>query len=464
MASLSSVKEEPLCESQVADSRFLGFCFRVGTKSEALRWQSTLKSQYPGAAHVPVVWKINGIEEGFDEDDEPPNSVGPGILPILLPETTTTTTTNDETAGLAVVIVRYFERQLLGVTCGRLPQCYQSTTRLTIHRFRHREDASTPMNWEVPAGSNNIYGMGAGDCELILNVMEDYDSSDAGSSFLLEKVRRELDFGGFRGAEGEVLPRLQNLQADLGDNLIPVYRYPGNYNGQEWVTFDWAPTSLRIKAAVEQALQPLVNQTMNHCVTNYYRDGKDFIAHHSDKDLDLNQAGVIVSFSLGDERVLELRRRTDPKDVTRVALPHCSMLVLGPKTNQQFSHSILANEDSTQPRISLTLREVKTFLDTNTGRLFGQGVQAKSLSEIRSRHMMENMGWFGGFCALSAWLVGSPTSSKRSPAMLQSTLMTGLFATGVLSLRYWNNRLYQQREEQEAREFFSKKSMSGTKY
>lgn len=454
MASSAVAKEEPLCESQVGDSRFLGFCFRIETESEALQWQSTLKSQHPDAAHVPVVWKINNNDkqerEGCDEDGEPPNSVGPGILPLLA-------------NGLAVIIVRYFDHRLLGVTCGRLPQCYQSVTKLAVHRFLHSSEE--PMIWEIPATAmattNNIYGMAAGDCELILNVVEDPSGS------LLDQVRQELDFGGFRGAAGEVLPRLQNLQADLVDNLMPVYRYPGNYNGQEWATFDWAPTSLQIKTAVERALLPLVNQTMNHCVTNYYRDGKDFIAHHSDKDLDLNREGVIVSVSLGDERILELRRRTDPKDVTRVVLPHCSMLVLGPKTNQEFSHAILAKEESTQPRISLTLREVKTFLDANTGRLFGQGVEAKSLHEIRRRHMMENMGWFGGFCALSAWLVGSPatdTKGRRSPSMLQSTLWTGLFATGVLSLRYWNNRRYQQREEQEAREFFSNKSMSGTKY
>ena len=459
----SSKEQVPLAELQVADSRFLGFCFRVTSPADAKSRQSAVKAHYPDAAHVPVVYKLarnTNTETGFEEDDEPPQSVGPGILELLLHE-------EHDDEDLAVVIVRYFQEKLLGVTCGRLPQCYQSIARLSLHRFRHKQGGMTPMIWDIPRPTQNVYGMAAGDCELILNVVPSLTDSSSPSS-LLEQVRNELDFGGFRGAAGEALPRLQNLQADLSDGLVPVYRYPGNYNGQEWATFNWAPTSLQIKKAVEQALQqPFVTQTMNHCVTNYYRDGKDFIAHHSDKDLDLNRNGVIVSVSLGDERIMELRRRAEPKDVTRIPLPHGSMLVLGPKTNQLFSHSILAKEESTKPRISLTLRDVKTFLDATTGRLFGQGVEAKSLSDIRRRHMLENVGWFGGFCALSAFLVAG--NSKRSkegppPSMMQSTILSGLFATSVLSLRYWNNRRSQKREEQFAREFFSKTSLSGTKY
>jgi hypothetical protein len=258
---------------------------------------------------------------------------------------------------------------------------------------------------------------------------------------------------------------LQNLQADVSDKIIPVYRYPGNYNGQEWTTFEWAPTSWNIKQAVEKGLLPLVEQTMNHCVTNYYRDGKDFIAHHSDKVLDLNQDGVIVSVSLGDERVLELRRRQEPMDITRVVLPHGSMLVLGPHTNKLFSHSILAKDGSGEPRISLTFRDVKTFLDCTTGRLFGQGAQAKSLADVRTRHHIETLGWWGGFGALSAWwFVASHRKNGHAPPPLQSFATLGLLQVGILSLRHWNNMQYLKQEEKSARESFSQTSMSGTKY
>lgn len=459
---------EPLAELQIADSRFLGFGFPITTEQEALEWQSQLQAQYPDAAHVPMVWKLAEdaqsatVSAGCDEDDEPRHSVESGCLPLV-------------PSGVAVVIVRYFGNQLLGVTCGRLPQCYQSIVRLTVHRFLH---GNTPMIWDIPkptttnSHNGNVYGMAAGDCELVLNVVQDPPPNDglhaspASSSLLLQKVLNELDFGGFRGAAGEVLPRLQNLQADVSENAtIPVYRYPGNYTGQEWTTYPWAPTCFQIKLAVEKALQPLIQQTMNHCVTNYYRDGNDFIGHHSDKDLDLNRDGVIVSVSLGDERILELRRRQEPQDVTRIALPHGSMLVLGPKTNQLFSHSILPKLESTQPRVSLTLRDVQTFLDMNTGRLFGQGTEAKSLAEIRQWYMIENVAWLGSLGALSTWLV-TGTGSKRTNQswILSTTLATAAFAASFFSVRYWSHWRYQKGEEQAARDFFSKASMSGTKY
>lgn len=446
---------EPLCEIQVADSRFLGFCFdktTVKSQQDIEKLKQSLKTQYPDAAHIPLVWRLNGNEKelkGWDEDGEPPESVGPGIMEELAlapPE-------------VAVVgVVRFFGTQLLGVTCGRLPQCYRSIARLSLHRYLNPQK---PMEWEnLQQPDHNVYGLAAGDTELILNVVEDPANA------VFTKVQKELDFDGFRGASGEVLPRLQNLQADLSDHLIPVYRYPGNYRGDQWKTFPWSPTSLKIKKSVEDALLPLVTQTMNHCVTNLYRDGTDFIAHHSDKDLDLNRDGVIVSVSLGDERIMELKRRSEPKDVIRIRLPHRSMLVLGPRTNKEFSHSIIPKsegEDSSSSRISLTLRDVKTFKDMKTGRLFGQGVaeDKQPLQQIRTRYLVENTVAFAGFCAISASMVS--LSSKQQP-INTSILLGGLFAAGTLSYRLLTNTRYQREEERAARDFFSRTSVTGTKY
>lgn len=438
--------EKALAEMEVADSRFLGFCLGdVSSKEAILEFQQSLKTRYPDAAHIPVVWILGKDEESWDEDGEPPNSVGPEIVKEIKAQ---------GCSGMAVAVVRYFGEKLLGVTCGRLPQCYKSIAKLTLHRYLY--GPKTPMEVEIMNADTSIYGLAAGDCELILDVVTDP------KQHILNDVRDELNFDGFRGASGEALPRLQNLQADLSDNVIPVYRYPGNYRGNQWKTFEWSPKSRKIKEAVEESLAPLVLQTMNHCVANYYRDGEDFIDHHSDKDLDLNQQGVIVSVSLGDERVMELRRRANPRDVTRVTLPHGSMLVLGPKTNKQFTHSILRKKKGcTEPRISLTLREVKTYMDLKTGRLFGQGVSTDSLSNIRRVNLMENCLFFAGFSTLSAIMV-----SKQKVAMNTNMclLFAGLFTTGSFSFRYLADNARKRREERAARDFFSRSSTSGTKY
>jgi putative IMPACT (imprinted ancient) family translation regulator len=436
---------EPLGEIAVADSRFLGFVFSL--KDKPARHQEALQKLYPDAAHIPIAFVNNG-EEGWDEDGEPTDSVGPHIINELKKKLDNSKT---KTTGFAVAVVRFWGEELLGVTCGRLPQCYQSIAKLVLHR--HFAGNTAPLEQEISETNDSVYGLAAGDCELVLNVVDDSDNT------LFDKVKTELNFEGFRGAAGEVLPRLQNLQADLSENIIPVYRYPGNYCGEEWDTFEWSPASLEIKKAVEEKL--LLPQTMNHCVTNYYRDGTDFIGHHSDKDLDLNRNGVIVSVSLGDERIMELKRRSEPKDTTRITLPPRSMLVLGPKTNKEFSHSILQKTDSNEARISLTLREVKTFKDLNTGRLFGQGVSNKSLTQLRGRYLIENSVFFSGFCALSAFMV---SSKARPPNTTNSFVMAGVFALSTLSVRLFANAWYRKQEEKEAREFFSKMSMHGTRY
>lgn len=350
---------EPLAELLIADSRFLGMCSPIANEDEALRFQGKCQKNHPEASHVALVWRTYN-NTGWDEDGEPPNAVGPQVV-------------EEVSAGYALVLVRYFHgQQLLGVTCGRLSQCYRSVARDTMHRYLH---PNQPYERDCGKPTSNMYGLGAGDCELILNVIPEEEERDEENGMkLVERIRAELNFDGFRGAQGETLPRLQNLQADLSENAIPIYRYPGNYSGQEWKTFQWSPTSLMIKEKVEGALQPIFAQTMNHCVTNYYRDGHDFISHHSDKDLDLNPEAVIVSVSLGDERVLELKRRSEPRDVTRLVLPHRSMLVLGPITNRLFSHSILPKEDSTEARISLTFPGCPNVL----GSTFGKIVWARS--------------------------------------------------------------------------------------
>ena len=224
-------------------------------------------------------------------------------------------------------------------------------------------------------------------------------SSGSSSSSIVQKLLSELQWEGMVGSKNEMLPRLQNLQADLPNekSTLPIYRYPGNYSGTEWPTHPWSPTSLSIKRSVEQALRPLYAQHMNHCVSNLYRNDNDNTNHHSDKDLDLNGNGMIVSISLGARRMMEVRDRQAPHDVARVELPEGSMFVLGPYTNARFTHSVLPLEGHAQDgrvvgfctqglnegvecsvegggRISLTFRDVRTFSDVKSQRLFGQGV------------------------------------------------------------------------------------------
>jgi putative IMPACT (imprinted ancient) family translation regulator len=501
-SSSSSSLSNALGEIRVADSRFLGFCVPIQCSNDVNELQRSFQKEYPDASHIPVAWwippqqvdsaggggsdagtAISSISNngGFDEDGEPPGSVGH----MIQEEIQTFFSTQGPIVvdmneggcggrgGVAVIVARYFGERLLGVTCGRLGQCYRAITRLTLHRC-FRPDIPLELTMDVVDEDDNeqtrdIYGMGAGDCELILNCVEEdfaWNPNDSTrEATLVQTLLSELQFDGFRGASDEVLPRLQNLQADLSTGVLPIYRYPGNYFGTEWTTFSWSPTSLRLKEAVEEKLRPLVHQTMNHCVTNYYRDGKDFIAHHSDKDLDLNRDGVIVSLSLGAERTLELKRRAEPRDVIRVPLPHRSMLVLGPYTNREWTHAILPNVESTGVRLSLTLREVMTFQDLSTGRLFGQGVGNTTLQNLRTRALIENTTFCGSLFVLSSYFASRQgLSSTKSNYIFVSAVVAAAIVAATAGLGKLSVVLDRRRQEREARDFFSKTSSAGTKY
>ncbi|CAB9524534.1 isochorismatase family [Seminavis robusta] len=576
----------PLAYSQVADSVFWGFATTGITEpSQVSDFVHRIRQLHPTATHIPYAWNLPPLQQhdndndnndavmqdesdrtppqygssrsGYNEDGEPEGSTGPLLLEQvqeskhetdgiwLFPEEVGGASSS-KSAGTVVVVVRYFGSQLLGVTCGRLGQCYQRIAQTALHRLFRGYHVPLLLDFTTTSNNNpqNLYGLAAGDTELHLNVL----AADKDKDELMSTLLDELDFDGFKGAQGEVLPRLQNLQADFyrydpdtdgpvpinsttnnnsdedDGNIIPVYRYPGNYQGDEWETFPWSPTSLDIKQTVEAALPHFYNQqTMNHCVTNYYRHADDYIAHHGDKDLDLDKHAAIVSVSIGAARILELRRRAEPRDLTRVLLPHGSMLLLGPVTNRYFTHSILPvvqdplhggcgptrhNSTSTDDdqkqhdphaRISLTMRRVTTYMDTKTRRLFGEGVECQTLQGLRRSQRWENLSFVLGFGAFwrsvwyyaatkeykhlpllvpASWLAVSSkqqqqnsgtASLSRTNVILQSVAQEGVVLLGSAAFAWWSysglRRVYHRRkEEQSAREFFTKKSSSGTKY
>ncbi|KAL7500144.1 hypothetical protein ACHAWT_008627 [Skeletonema menzelii] len=520
---------EPLSELKVADSTFLAF---VCCSDNVDKYLAEVKRQHPKAAHIP--YASSSLASGGDrcDDDGEPEAalVGDSLLNELkayknqLRRQRTMRISGDHhlfeekdemmscggtPVANAVIIVRYFGNQLLGVTCGRLKGVYVRVARLALHRHLHGLTKPFVEAYRFDKSDNwkNVYGLGAGDTELILDVINDDDKDNSES--IVQRLMKELKWEGMLGSKSEMLPRLQNLQADLpivgenpADHLIPVYRYPGNYSGTEWPTHPWSPTTHAIKECVEKALQPLYDQKMNHCVSNLYRDGADRIDHHSDKDLDLNRNGVIVSVSLGSTRVMELRDRKSPGDVARIELPEGSMFVLGPYTNARFTHAVLPeyevdfleqnNIQMKEPkcrtedggRISLTLRDVRTFLDVKTQRLFGQGIssscdspqlteeglrqatvamrQEDAVDRNRAVVVAAAIGVGAGFVSFDK---ARGKSSIELIEMIRSVAIPTISATAsYFYLRHLRNSIRQHRDEMEARDFFSKKSASGNNY
>lgn len=83
-----------------------------------------------------------------------------------------------------------------------------------------------------------------------------------------------------------VIPRLQSWFADADVVVQDLYQSQKQY--------PWTELMLKLKHQLEKQLKC----TFVYCLVNYYRDGKDHIGFHSDKEVQ----GVVASVSLGVAR------------------------------------------------------------------------------------------------------------------------------------------------------------------
>eukprot|EP00457_Paulinella_chromatophora_P007070 gb/GEZN01007090.1/.p1 GENE.gb/GEZN01007090.1/~~gb/GEZN01007090.1/.p1 ORF type:complete len:477 (+),score=36.93 gb/GEZN01007090.1/:22-1452(+) len=470
--------DKPLAQLKVHDSHFMAYVFKTSSKEELEEIvQTQIKPQHPGAAHIPWAWRAD-----YANDGEPPNSAGPALVLAL---EAATSLTQQDLSNVAVVVVRYWGSVLLGVTIGRLPQCYYRVAYRALFAFT--AGPSEPLEATLSAADGPVFGLGVGDSEVLPCLISTQEASS-----LMSSLKNTLVFSEMAGPTGK-LPRLQALNAKQNGGIIPIYRYPGNVEGTNWPTLPWLQDFTHVCSLINAH----VKEDFNHCVTNYYRDGKDNIAHHTDKMLDIRAGSTIVSVSLGEARMLELRSRSHPRDVYRVLLPSGSLFVLGPLTNESWTHSIVPvledqQASSVGPRMSLTIRNVATFYDPGAGVMWGQGTAFSSQSDALAALRAETRvaAWTGGVGAMASVLglcVGA-TVHKRShptPPWIQDYLtekdlrvdrmlllagVAGVASVGVFSLvGYWlckrrQAHRRQQNEIERARAYFSKNSSSGTQY
>jgi alkylated DNA repair dioxygenase AlkB len=175
------------------------------------------------------------------------------------------------------------------------------------------------------------------------------------------------------------------------DNIVPYYRFTVNDQAGHGMITTYPPF---LKQVCEK-INNLLDTQFNHIVILLYRDGNDSIGFHKDKTLDLDENSPIVSLSLGHTRKYCLRDNIfNPKINQEIDLENDTLLVLGPRTNENFYHSIMpieSNKNNTcAPRISITLRKAVTFkLPDNT--LIGKGAKYQTLNwpeELNGNHII----------------------------------------------------------------------------
>ncbi len=241
--------------------------------------------------------------------------------------------------------------------------------------------------------------IGSGDSKIIYNVL-----SPSLAKVVFDRVRKEVGWQTMFHRSGQV-PRLVAVQGEVGPSGdIPIYRHPADESPP---LLSFTSTIQRIRNEIESVL----SQSFNHALIQLYRDGVDNISEHTDKTLDIVHGSVIVNVSVGAERVMTLRtkkseqtRGSDSPDFRqsqRIRMPHNSTFVLGPQTNQEWLHGVRADkrldhERSEEEkafggeRISITFRQIGTFMNKSEKRIWGAGAKAKVKAKANKIPTIDN--------------------------------------------------------------------------
>ena len=152
--------------------------------------------------------------------------------------------------------------------------------------------------------------------------------------------------------------RMMYTREVVTPRLTAWYGDPKAYDYQslkKTVPLAWTPDLLMIKNLVE----PLAGVQFNSVLLNYYRDGNDSVAWHSDKEDILGRNPVIASVSFGQVRSFDIRNKADHKEQYSVKLEHGSFLLMKAGLQEYWEHRIAKSTRPMGPRINLTFRVVK---------------------------------------------------------------------------------------------------------
>lgn len=140
------------------------------------------------------------------------------------------------------------------------------------------------------------------------------------------------------------------LTAWYGDN-DKSYTFSGNKHSP----LPWTEELLSVKARLE----PIAKMNFNTVLLNYYRDGNDSVAWHSDDEYDLGYKPVIASVSFGQERRFDVRQKQDHQQKYEVNLENGSLLMMKGNLQQDWEHRIPKSTKPMKARVNLTFRVIR---------------------------------------------------------------------------------------------------------
>lgn len=124
--------------------------------------------------------------------------------------------------------------------------------------------------------------------------------------------------------------------------------YYGGVNGHEWT-----PILFEIKEEIEK----ICDISFDRVLLNFYRDGKDSVAWHSDTLPVDGKHHHIASVTFGDTRIFKVRHKFR-KDIPQLDIPltHGSFLLMDESMQDNYEHHVPKTARLVGPRINLTFR------------------------------------------------------------------------------------------------------------
>ncbi|WP_285009609.1 alpha-ketoglutarate-dependent dioxygenase AlkB family protein [Pedobacter faecalis] len=135
------------------------------------------------------------------------------------------------------------------------------------------------------------------------------------------------------------------------DKIVADPRLTAYYGGENG--HPWTPMLLEIKATIEE----ITEISFDRVLLNFYRDGKDSVAWHSDNLPADGKHHHIASVTFGDTRIFKVRHKYN-KEIKQLDIPltHGSLLLMGETMQEHYEHHVPKTARAIGPRINLTFR------------------------------------------------------------------------------------------------------------
>jgi alkylated DNA repair dioxygenase AlkB len=116
----------------------------------------------------------------------------------------------------------------------------------------------------------------------------------------------------------------------------------------------WTPELTMIRKKVE----PLIGEPCNCVLLNYYRDGNDSVAWHSDRESTPGKKTIVGSVSFGQVRSFDIRNKYDHAEKYSIRLEHGSFLLMKAGFQDAWEHRVAKSSRPMKGRLNLTFRTI----------------------------------------------------------------------------------------------------------